>query len=57
MTNTDETNIQNQKLFTEEEFSEFTFVLVKNLEVKKITKEIAKEKIILIQNKSERNTK
>ena len=53
MTNTDETNIQNQKLFTEEEFSEFTFVLVKNLEVKKITTEIAKEKIILIQNKSE----
>ena len=53
MTNTDDTNIQNQKLFTEEEFSEFTFVLVKNLEVKKITTEIAKEKIILIQNKSE----
>ena len=53
MTNTDETNIQNQKLFTEEEFSEFTFVLVKNLEVKKITTDIAKEKIILIQNKSE----
>ena len=53
MTNTDETNIQNQKLFTEEEFSEFTFVLVKSLEVKKITTEIAKEKIILIQNKSE----
>ena len=53
MTNTDETNIQNQKLFTEEEFGEFTFVLVKNLEVKKITTEIAKEKIILIQNKSE----
>ena len=53
MTNTDDTNIQNQKLFTEEEFSEFTFVLVKNFEVKKITTEIAKEKIILIQNKSE----
>jgi hypothetical protein len=53
MANTDDTNIQNQKLFTEEEFSEFTFVLVKNLEVKKITTEIAKEKIILIQNKSE----
>ena len=52
-TNENNTNINNQKLFTEEEFSEFTFVLVKNLEVKKITADIAKEKIILIQNKNE----
>ena len=47
------TNNNNQKLFTEEEFSEFTFVLLQNLEAKKITIDIAKEKIILLQNKSE----
>ena len=46
-------NNNNQKLFTEEEFSEFTFVLLQNLESKKITIDIAKEKIILLQNKSE----
>jgi hypothetical protein len=51
--NNNTNNINNQKLLTEEEFSEFTFVLVKNLEAKKITAEIAKEKIILIQNKNE----
>ena len=51
--NNNSNNINNQKLFTEEEFSEFTFVLVKNLEAKKITADIAKEKIILIQNKNE----
>ena len=51
--NNNSNNINNQKLFTEEEFSEFTFVLVKNLESKKITADIAKEKIILIQNKNE----
>ena len=47
------TDLNTKKFFTEEEFSEFTFVLVKNLEVKKITADIAKEKIILLQNKSE----
>ena len=47
------TDLSTKKFFTEEEFSEFTFVLVKNLEVKKITADIAKEKIILLQNKSE----
>ena len=47
------TDLSTKKFFTEEEFSEFTFVLVKNLEVKKITPDIAKEKIILLQNKSE----
>ena len=46
-------NNNNQKAFTEEEFSEFTFVLLQNLEAKKITIDIAKEKIILLQNKSE----
>ena len=51
--NNNTNNINNKKLLTEEEFSEFTFVLVKNLEAKKITAEIAKEKIILIQNKNE----
>jgi len=51
--NNNSNNINNQKLFTEEEFSEFTFVLMKNLESKKITADIAKEKIILIQNKNE----
>ena len=38
---------------SDESFSEFTFVLIKCLEAKKITSEIAKEKIILIQNKKE----
>ena len=47
------TDLNTKKFFTEEEFSEFTFVLVKNLEVKKITADIAKERIILLQNKSE----
>ena len=51
--NENNNNKNTQKLFTEEEFSEFTFVLLKNLESKKITAEIAKEKIILIQNKNE----
>ena len=37
-----------QYLLSDEEFSEFTFVLIKNLEAKKITTEIAKEKIILL---------
>ena len=38
---------------TEEAFTEFTFVLIKNLEAKKITTDIAKQKIILIQNKKD----
>ena len=50
---TNNTNTNPIRLFTEEEFSEFTFVLVKNLEAKKITTDIAKEKIILLQNKIE----
>jgi hypothetical protein len=37
-----------QHLLSDEAFSEFTFVLIKNLEAKKITPEIAKEKIILL---------
>ena len=41
------------KTLSDEAFSEFTFVLIKCLEAKKITAEIAKEKIILIQNKKE----
>ena len=52
-TNTNNTNKDTKKFFTEEEFGEFTFVLVKNLEAKKITTEVAKEKIILLTNKSE----
>ena len=51
--NTNTNNTNNQKFFTEEEFSEFTYILVQNFESKKITMDIAKEKIILIQNKSE----
>ena len=51
--NTNNTNKDTKKFFTEEEFSEFTFVLVKNLEAKKITTDIAKEKIILLPNKTE----
>ena len=51
--NTNNSNNNTKKLFTEEEFSEFTFVLVKNLEAKKITSDIAKEKIILLTNKIE----
>ena len=51
--NTNNSNNNTKKLFTEEEFSEFTFVLVKNLEAKKITADIAKEKIILLTNKTE----
>ena len=38
---------------SEEAFTEFTFVLIKNLEAKKITTDIAKQKIILIQNKKD----
>ena len=54
--NSDKKNInQNneESTLTDEAFSEFTFVLIKNLEAKKITPEIAKEKIILLQNKKE----
>ena len=39
--------------FSDEAFSEFTFVLIKSLEAKKITAEIAKQKIILLQNKKD----
>ena len=53
MIDTNNSGNSQKKLFTEEEFSEFTFVLVKNLEAKKITTNIAKEKIILLQNKNE----
>jgi len=38
---------------SEEAFTEFTFVLIKNLEAKKVTTDIAKQKIILIQNKKD----
>jgi len=51
--NSSKNNNTEIKFFTEEEFSEFTFVLIKNFEAKKVTVDIAKEKIILIQNKSE----
>ena len=52
--NKNKEQITNEKIsFTDESFSEFTFVLIKNLEAKKITAEIAKEKIILVQNKKE----
>ena len=54
--NTNNTNNDTKKFFTEEEFSEFTFVLVKNLEAKKITADTAKEKIILLANKPEEMT-
>ena len=37
-------------ILSDEAFTEFTFVLIKNLEAKKITTDIAKEKIILVQN-------
>ena len=42
-----------ENTLSDEAFSEFTFVLIKNLEAKKITPEIAKEKIILLQNEKE----
>ena len=54
--NTNNTNNDTKKFFTEEEFSEFTFVLVKNLEAKKITADTSKEKIILLSNKPEELT-
>jgi len=54
--NTNNTNNDTKKFFTEEEFSEFTFVLVKNLEAKKITADTAKEKIVLLANKPEEMT-
>ena len=54
--NTNNINNDTKKFFTEEEFSEFTFVLVKNLEAKKITADTAKEKIILLSNKPEEMT-
>jgi len=48
-TNMNINNINNeQKTLTDDQFNEFTFVLIKNLEAKKITQEIAKEKIILL---------
>ena len=53
-------NIQNNSntnddsnTFSDEAFNEFTFVLIKSLEAKKITIENAKEKIILLPNKNE----
>ena len=45
--NNDETTIIN---FNEENFNEFTFILLTNLEAKKMSLELAKEKIILNQN-------
>ena len=44
---------KDENTLSDEAFSEFTFVLIKNLEAKKITPEIAKEKIILLQNEKE----
>ena len=52
--NMNNNNINNeQKTLTDDQFNEFTFVLIKNLEAKKITQEIAKEKIILLPNLKE----
>ena len=56
--NKDNINKQNSSndesnTFNDEAFSEFTFVLIKSLEAKKITIEKAKEKIILLPNKNE----
>ena len=48
-----DSNPNEDNSLSDESFSEFTFVLIKCLEAKKITSEIAKEKIILIQNKKE----
>ena len=52
--NMNNNNINNeQKTLTDDQFNEFTFVLIKNLEAKKITQEIAKEKIILLPSLKE----
>ena len=50
---------ENKKLpISNDEFSEFTFILVKNLEAKKISEEAARQKIIIIPTKDqmEKNT-
>ena len=38
---------------TNDEFSEFTFILVKNLEAKKINEELARQKIIIVPTKDQ----
>lgn len=44
---------KNENNFTNEEFSEFTYILLINLECKKINEEIARQKIIMASTKGE----
>ena len=44
---------KNESNFTNEEFSEFTYILLINLECKKINEEIARQKIIMASTKDE----
>ena len=46
-------NEKNENNFTNEEFSEFTYILLINLESKKINEEIARQKIIMASTKGE----
>ena len=46
--NSKEINIKKSSSLPSDEFSEFTFILVKNFEAKKINEEAARQKIIFI---------
>ena len=56
--NSKEINIKKSSSLPSDEFSEFTFILVKNFEAKKINEEAARQKIIIIPTKEqlEKNT-
>ena len=51
-------NIKRTNSLNSDEFSEFTFILVKNLEAKKINEDLARQKIIIVPTKDqlEKNT-
>ena len=46
-------NGKNENILSNDEFSEFTYILIKNFECKKINEEIARQKIIIITTKEE----
>ena len=52
-----DTNVDKNSIISNEEFSNFTFILTKNFEAKKINEELARQKIIIIPTKEQMEKK